>query len=174
MARQLRDAQCHTIWEGTENICAIDVRRAMKADAAHEAVLDRIDRAVKTAEEGGAAAEVIRPAITAVRAAREDLAEASRHVLGAPEDLALLHLRRLAYLMADTLEGALACEEAAWSLASTGDARKAAVARRFAVRRLEAQPLRGITSNDRTVIDLFEPLVRYGEIEPADVVAVAG
>ena len=32
VARQLRDAQCHTIWEGTENICAIDVRRAMRSD----------------------------------------------------------------------------------------------------------------------------------------------
>ena len=30
MARQLRDAQCHTIWEGTENILCIDVRRAMQ------------------------------------------------------------------------------------------------------------------------------------------------
>ena len=27
LARQLRDAQCHTIWEGTENICCLDVRR---------------------------------------------------------------------------------------------------------------------------------------------------
>jgi len=173
MARQLRDAQCHTIWEGTENICAIDVRRAMKADAAHEAVLDRIDRAVKIAEEG-ATGEVLAPAVQAVRAAREDVAEACRHVLGAPEDLALLQLRRLAYLMADTLEGALACEEAAWSLASNGDARKAAVARRFVTRRLVTEPLRGITSGDRTVIDLFEPIVRYGEIEPAEVLAAAG
>jgi acyl-CoA dehydrogenase len=173
MARQLRDAQCHTIWEGTENICAIDVRRAMKADAAHEAVLDRIDRAVKVAEDGSAG-EVLEPALAAVRAAREDVAEASRHVLDSPEDMALLKLRRLSYLMADTLEGALACEEAAWSLASNGDARKAAIARLFAARRLAPQPLRGITSRDRTVIDLFEPLVRYGEITPADVVAAAG
>ncbi len=30
MARQLRDAQCNTIWEGTENICALDVRRAIR------------------------------------------------------------------------------------------------------------------------------------------------
>ncbi len=39
MARQLRDAQCHTIWEGTENILSLDVRRAMRQDGAHEALL---------------------------------------------------------------------------------------------------------------------------------------
>src|SRR3954451_12387813 len=43
MARQYRDAQCHTIWEGTENILCIDVRRAMK-EGAHEALLARIER----------------------------------------------------------------------------------------------------------------------------------
>ncbi len=172
MARQLRDAQCHTIWEGTENICAIDVRRAMRADGAHEAVLDRIDRVLKTADEA-AAGEVLAPVVSGVRAARDDVAEACRYVLDAPEDLALLQLRRLAYLMADTLEGALACEEAVWALASTGDARKAAVARRFVTRRLVDQPIRGITSTDRTVIDLFEPIVRYGAIEPKDVLSAA-
>ena len=28
---------------------------------------------------------------------------------------------------------------------------------------------RGILDDDRTAIDLFEPLVRYGAIDPADV-----
>ncbi len=90
-----------------------------------------------------------------------------------PEDLALLQLRRFSYLMADTLEGALLCEEAAYELGRTGNARKAAVARRFVVRRLESRPVRGITDPDRTVIDLFDPIVRYGEIEPADLLASA-
>src|SRR5437868_12645023 len=46
MARQLRDAQCHTIWEGTENILCLDVRRAMAQDRAHEAILERVDRSL--------------------------------------------------------------------------------------------------------------------------------
>ena len=33
LTRQLRDAQCHPIWEGTENICALDVLRAIRRDA---------------------------------------------------------------------------------------------------------------------------------------------
>jgi len=42
MARQLRDAQCHTMWEGTENICSLDVRRAMVNEGAHTALIARV------------------------------------------------------------------------------------------------------------------------------------
>src|SRR5579864_8980545 len=49
MARQLRDAQCHTIWEGTENILCIDVRRAMRGEGAHVALLARVEEALDNA-----------------------------------------------------------------------------------------------------------------------------
>ncbi len=49
MARQLRDAQCHTIWEGTENILCLDVRRAIRAEQAHLALFARIERALDSA-----------------------------------------------------------------------------------------------------------------------------
>ena len=48
MARQLRDAQCHTIWEGTENILCIDVRRAMRGEQAHLALFARMEQALDT------------------------------------------------------------------------------------------------------------------------------
>ena len=70
-----------------------------------------------------------------------------------------------------TVEGALLVEEAAWALDQTGDARKAAVARRFVSRRLSTSALRGITDPDRSVLDLFEPLVRYGSIDESDLAA---
>jgi alkylation response protein AidB-like acyl-CoA dehydrogenase len=175
VARQLRDAQCHTIWEGTENICCIDVRRAMRSEGADQAVLRRIDRALEAAAgAAGLASGVLDQPVAAVRGARGELVEAIEWVQAAPEDLALLQLRRFSYLMADTLEGALLCEEAAWALERSGDARKAVVARLFAGRKLTPRPLWGITEPDRTVIDLFEPIVRYGEIEPADVLAAVG
>ena len=44
-----RDAQCHTIWEGTENILCIDVRRAMRGEQAHVALLARVERALDAA-----------------------------------------------------------------------------------------------------------------------------
>jgi acyl-CoA dehydrogenase len=168
MARQLRDAQCHTIWEGTENICCLDVRRAMRSEGADGAVVRRIDRALEEAEGAPGAGEVLADALSNVAASRDEVAEAATYLRSAPEDLALLQLRRFSTLMADTLEGALLCEEAGWSLASAGDARKAVVARRFAERHLAARRLRGVASPDRTVLDLFEPLVRYGAIEPAE------
>jgi len=176
LARQLRDAQCHTIWEGTENICAIDVRRAIRTEGAHEAVLRRIDRALEAARAPSArtVTKVLESPTASVQAARAELVEAIAYLQSVPEDLALLQLRRFSYLMADTLEAALLCEEAAWSIEQNGDARKAAVALRFARRRLESPPARGITSNDRTVLDLFEPLTRYGWLEGEQVLAAAG
>ncbi|HEX4244399.1 MAG TPA: acyl-CoA dehydrogenase family protein [Acidimicrobiales bacterium] len=160
MARQLRDAQCHTIWEGTENILCIDVRRAVRGEHAHEALFARVERAI----DHGAGYPVLAPAVDGVAAALRDANEAVKVLAGLDDDLALLHSRRFAELLADTAEGALLVEEAAWSLGRDGDARKAAVARRFCRRRLGTAPLRGIGDTDRTVLDQFEPLVRYGPI----------
>jgi alkylation response protein AidB-like acyl-CoA dehydrogenase len=162
MARQLRDAQCHTIWEGTENICCLDVRRAMRTDGAHEALLARVDQALLGADP----APVLAPAVDAVAATLGEAREALAHVSGAPHDLQLLHARRLTQLLADLSEGALLLDEATWGLARD-DARKAVVARSFARARLAPPRARGILDDDRTVIDLFEPLVRYGPIERA-------
>ncbi len=162
MARQLRDAQCHTIWEGTENICCLDVRRAALNDAAHEALLARIDRSLLGADP----APVLAPAVDAVAAAAVEAKQALAHVLGASNDLQLLHARRLTHLLADVAAGALLLDEATWALARD-DARKAVVARSFARARLAPPPVRGILDDDRTVVDLFEPLIRYGTIEAA-------
>jgi alkylation response protein AidB-like acyl-CoA dehydrogenase len=166
MARQLRDAQCHTIWEGTENILCIDVRRAMRSEHAHVALLSRVEQALETAS----GHKVLAGALDVVAGALADTKGAIAFLDGASDDVALLHSRRLAELLADTVEGALLVEEAAWALDRDGDARKAAIARRF-VRRLSTPPLRGITDVDRVVLDLFEPIVRYGPVEESDLAA---
>jgi hypothetical protein len=170
MARQLRDAQCHTIWEGTENICSIDVRRAMRADNAHTAVVARINRAIEAAS----SSKALDAAAVGVGQSLSALSEAISYMEGASDEMALLNVRRFAGLMADTLEGALLLEEAQWSLERDGNARKAAVARRFAAQRLEVRASRGIGDPDRTVIDLFEPVVRYGEISDDELLAATG
>jgi hypothetical protein len=164
MARQLRDAQCHTIWEGTENICCLDVRRAIRGEGAHAALLARVARAVDGADTG----PVLAPAVDAVAATLTEVKEALATYEAADSDLQLLHAKRLTHLLADLCEGALLLDEATWQLARDGDARKAVVARRFA-RRLVPSRGRGIFESDRTVLDLFEPIVRYGAIAPADV-----
>jgi len=167
MARQLRDAQCHTIWEGTENILCIDVRRAMRGEQAHIALLGRVEQALET----GSGHKVLAGALDTVAASLGDTRLAISYLERAPDDMALLQSRRFAELLADTVEGALLVEEAAWALDRSGDARKAAVARRFVSRRLATPALRGITDPDRSVLDLFEPLVRYGSIDESDLAA---
>jgi alkylation response protein AidB-like acyl-CoA dehydrogenase len=163
MARQLRDAQCHTIWEGTENICALDVRRAMRNEGAHTALLARVERAL----DGADASPALAQAVDAVAATLGDAREAIKHLEGASNEMQLLHARRFAFLLADLAEGALLLDEATWLLARDGDARKAVVATQFARKHLAPPRVRGIVDDDRTVLDHFEPLVRYGPIEPA-------
>jgi acyl-CoA dehydrogenase len=166
IARQLRDAQCHTIWEGTENILAIDVRRAIRGDEAHLALANRIDRALDMAGSHRALAA----SKDVVARTRREAWEAIAVLSGVDEDLALLHARRLAELLADTVEAALLLEEAGRALGG-GDGRKAVVARRFVARRLADQPLRGVLDTDRSVLDQFEPLVRYGPVDPDSLAA---
>jgi len=164
MARQLRDAQCHTIWEGTENICSLDVRRAMRSDNAHTALIARVEAALDNAN----GEKVLADTVDAVAGTLEEARLAIAHLESADTDLQLLHARRFTHLLADLAEGALLLDEAAWSLGRDGDARKAVIAGRFARRRLAPPRVRGILDDDRTAVDLFEPLVRYGPIEPAD------
>ena len=95
--------------------------------------------------------------------------EAIAYLQGADDDIQLLHARRLANLLADLSEGAVLLDEAAWALDRDGDARKALVARRFARSHLEHLPVRGIVDDDRTVLDFFDPLVRYGKVDAAAV-----
>ncbi len=163
MARQYRDAQCHTIWEGTENICCLDVRRAMRSEGAHEALLARVERALDGAGDGAALA----PVVDAVAATLTDAKDAIAHLERSDADVQLLHARRFAYLLADLTEGALLLDEATWQLDRDGDARKVVVAQRFARRHLTTPRARGILDDDRSAIDHFDALVRYGAIDPA-------
>ncbi len=163
MARQLRDAQCHTIWEGTENILALDVRRAMVNEGAHTALLGRVERSLEAASPSPSLAF----AIDAVAGTLDESRDAVKHLEGSSHEMQLLHARRFAHLLADLVEGALLLDEATWQLGRDGDARKAVVATQFARKRLAPPRARGILDDDRTVIDRFEPIVRYGAIEPA-------
>jgi hypothetical protein len=160
VARQLRDAVCHPIWEGTENIICLDVLRSMRKEHADEALLARVERAL-----GGAEHPALAGTASQIGAAVDDVREAVAYLESAPEEVRLLQARRLTDYMADVAQASLLVEEAAWELAHKDSARKAAVARYFA-RRLAPQALRGITSPDRTVLDHFDAIVRYQRIDP--------
>lgn len=165
MARQLRDAQCHTIWEGAENIICLDVLRAMGKENAHDALLDRVDRALAAVEH-----PALEPVKDSVLQARRDAQEMILFLARAAADLRQLHARRVTAWLSDLMQAALLLEAAEAELRKTGSARKAAVTRLFVRDRLVQSPLRGI-SEDRSVLDLFGPVTRY---EPLPVEALAG
>jgi hypothetical protein len=164
VARQLRDAQCHPIWEGTENIICLDVLRSMQKEQSDEALFARVEKALGTAEHpaiAGTASQIGR----SVDECREAIAYLER----AAQDLRLLHARRLTAFMADVAQAALLVEEAAWELEHKGSARKAVIAAYFVRQKLVDKQLRGITSDDRTALDHFDAIVRYQPVAPSSV-----
>jgi hypothetical protein len=164
VARQLRDAMCHPIWEGTENIICLDVLRAMAKEQADEALFARIERAL-----GGAEHPALALTAGAIGRSIDELKDAIAYLQRAPEELRLLNARRLTDLMADVTQAALLVEEAVWELANKGSARKAVVARQFVELRLAQHPMRGIASQNRIPLDHFEPIVSYTPIAPSAV-----
>jgi hypothetical protein len=110
LTRQLRDAQCHPIWEGSENICVLDVLRTVRRDAAHEAVVARIDQAVATARDG--APGWAQPAVDVVVTARDELMRRVDALAGLEPDAAEALSGRLCDHLVRTTSAALLLEQA--------------------------------------------------------------
>ena len=154
LTRQLRDAQCHPIWEGTDNICALDVVRAIRRDAAHEAALARVDRALATAAAEGPA--FVAPAVEAVRRARDELAARIDRLPSLDADHAEAGAGRLTDLFVQTVSSALLLEQ------SPGDVRKGLVALRYVRRRLEPRA----AWDDRIAAEAGRELLAVADIDP--------
>ncbi|HWM85372.1 MAG TPA: acyl-CoA dehydrogenase family protein [Kofleriaceae bacterium] len=160
LARQLRDAQCHTLWEGTENILALDMLRAAARDQAHTALLAMIGESVERAE-----SPLLARSRDSVARAGARLAENLARLAAAGPEVAALRARLLANDAADVVQAALLLDEAQWELGSRNSARKAVVAAWFIRARLEPNG-RWHPGNQGIALDLFEPLVRYEPIDP--------
>lgn len=129
LTRQLRDAQCHPIWEGSENICVLDVLRAIRRDDAHEAALHRIDDCI------AAAADVppwLDEAVVAVSAARDRLSDAIKNRPSFDADRVESGAAGLTALLIETTSAALLLHQAA----RTDDFRKGLVVLRYVRRHL--------------------------------------
>jgi alkylation response protein AidB-like acyl-CoA dehydrogenase len=152
LTRQLRDAQCHPIWEGTENICALDVLRAIRRERAHEAVLARIDRCLETARHAPA---FTTEAAVAVALGRRRLGGAIDEVARLEGDRAEAGALRLTTMLVETTAAALLLDQAA------GDVRKGLVALRYARRHLAPRPI----WHDRIAADAGRELLAYESID---------
>ncbi|HXX30670.1 MAG TPA: acyl-CoA dehydrogenase family protein [Myxococcaceae bacterium] len=128
----LRDAQVLTIWEGTTNVLALDLLRALGDGQALEALLRdlevRAGRATHPALQG--------PRVRAVEAARRAAAWLRAR---AGEDLELLEAgaRAFALTLGRAYSLALVLEHAQWLLDARGNRRGVAVARRLAASGLD-------------------------------------
>jgi hypothetical protein len=152
LTRQLRDAQCHPIWEGSENICIIDVLRAIRRDQAHEAVLARIDEALATARQS--APGFTGAAVEATASARRDLELRIAKLDGVDADWSQAVAGRLNAQLTQTVSAALLLELA------VDDPRKGLVATRYVRRHLT--PDAGW--DDRIAVEAGRALLAHDDI----------
>lgn len=160
LTRLLRDAVCHPIWEGSENICSLDVLRAMRRDAAHEAVVVRIDEALGAAADGPA---FLGEVVDAVRSGRDALARRAADIDGVDAEWTHASVERLTALLVHVTQAALLAEQGA------ADTRKALVALRYARRHLTPER----SWDDRIAYSLGREIVAYAEIDRRSAEAAA-
>jgi len=125
----LRDAQVLPIWEGTTNVLALDLLRALGEGgvAPLAAEVERALEGVAGAVEAAGLAAPAEAARAAVRDAGAWLSGAAR----AGRDALEAGARRFALTLGRALELALTVEQAAWSLRRESDPRPATAARRL-------------------------------------------
>ncbi|HYJ73401.1 MAG TPA: hypothetical protein VE265_13110, partial [Actinomycetota bacterium] len=158
LTRQLRDAQCHPIWEGSENICVLDVLRTIRRDQADQAILARVDEALSVATSG--APSWLAPAIDAVATARTELVDRIAGLGGREPDAAEAVAARLCDLLVRTTAAALLLEQAG----DGGDlaAHKALIALRYTRRHHDT----GATWSDNIAATAGRDLLAYAELDP--------
>jgi hypothetical protein len=158
--RLLRDAQVLPIWEGTENILALDVLRALEREDAHEPFME-----VMQARLDGIDHPALEEHAAIVESEYQQLTMALGELATADGDYAQLSAKRLSNYIFDVFTAALLLEEAQAEL-EDGNGRLALVAKRFVDRELADQDGRGITSGDRFPLEQFEAVVRFASVDP--------
>jgi alkylation response protein AidB-like acyl-CoA dehydrogenase len=141
----VRNTHVMPIWEGTTNVLAVDLRRAIAKSGALEALLAGVVEGLAGLRED--------PAVAAPVAGTLRAAAAIRDAAGGPEAGA----RELALAVARTVACAVLCKEGAWA-ARRGSGRTAAAAARLAARGLGPAP-----APDETSLEL----AGWGEDESA-------
>jgi alkylation response protein AidB-like acyl-CoA dehydrogenase len=126
----LRDAQVLPIWEGTTNVLALDLLRALEETDGPTPLLDLIARC-RTACSDARLVEA--SAVSKSAASRAAQWFEQRRAEGRPEVLQA-GARRLALVFGEAVGLALLCEHAQWALDNEGDQRPVDAASRLAAR----------------------------------------
>ena len=132
LPRLLRDAQVLAIWEGTTNVLALDVLRAIARDDALAPLADDVARRLAAIARPELAAATVRArdALARVRAHADAIADAIADALagGASRDEAEAGARGFALAIGRVTSAALLLEHAEWALAHEPDRAEAAAA----------------------------------------------
>ncbi|HET8655289.1 MAG TPA: acyl-CoA dehydrogenase family protein [Longimicrobiaceae bacterium] len=142
----LRDAQVLPIWEGTTNVLSLDVLRVL-ADSGLGPLQAEVERCLADPP----------PALHVPAAAARDAMAAARAWWEAEqaEEAREAGARRLALTLGRTLELALLCHHARWSLEHEDDGRAAAAARRLTAEGVNR--LASVAPNDSRLLALDAP-----------------
>jgi alkylation response protein AidB-like acyl-CoA dehydrogenase len=163
--RVLRDVYVHAIWEGSGNVIALDVLRAIEQGALPGFAADTERFAEAAAADGPAA-----PLGTMLLAAT---AETVAQIRALPDDAAArqLPVRRLARRMAMLATGARLAEEGNAFAADTGSGRLAWIAARY-LSRLGGEPVQRMLADDPSWLAHAAALLHGGHV-PIDAAARA-
>lgn len=156
MARQLRDAQCHTLWEGTDNILSLDVLRSMAKNMAHEPLLRRVDEILSVSK---------RPGLEDIHTAVSRQQHRAKRVLGelssGDPETAVGFAKIASETMCDALQSALLLEEAAADLDLNKSQRKARIARVYLANR-HGSGETDVPASPKTSAQTFDEVFQYG------------
>ncbi|MGH7685492.1 MAG: acyl-CoA dehydrogenase family protein [Candidatus Dormibacteria bacterium] len=158
--RILRDVSVHAIWEGTGNVIALDVLRAIDHGALPGFIADT-ERLAESASSPGPAAPLAQVVLS-------ELASLVRQIQAMPDDPCArqLPLRRLARRMAMLATGARLADEGNAFAADTGSGRLAWIAARY-LARLGGEPGVRAFGDDPSWFPHADALLHGGPVPPA-------
>jgi acyl-CoA dehydrogenase len=165
-ARLLRDVSVHAIWEGSGNVIALDVLRALRHGAGPHFLGD-LERRAEGAGERGPAAALAAPLLAEIHA----LARTLDQLTGADPMAQQLPIRRLARRMAILAVGTRLAEQANRFAAATGSGRLTWIAARL-VARLGGDPLVDSVASDTAWLAHADAILNGGPV-PIEVGAAA-
>lgn len=157
--RLLRDVYVHAIWEGSGNVIALDVLRAIDHGALPGFIADT-ERIAEMAAGDGPAAPLGRLTLSALR-------EVAAQIESLPHDpdARQLPVRRLARRLATLATGARLAEEGNAFAADTGSGRLAWIAARY-LARLGGDAAQRALADDASWLDHADALLHGGHVPP--------
>jgi acyl-CoA dehydrogenase len=161
-ARLLRDVEVQAIWEGTGNISALDVGRAIVRERAGTALLVMLSDRLRSLSDPAAR----RAAQLAQRALDRNTSVINRLEEKSADERDLL-MRRLTQQLAHTVAAALLVEQADLQAREDGNYRMLAQAARYLRQHLYPATNGPAADDDRLALDRFNAMVDYAPVMPA-------